>query len=103
MEFWRIMTEAQKKMWIEFDTKVRLLMFMYNDLKQEKAELLKQMSEKEQQMESTLQELKLLKTKYDNLLTARVVVAKAGDSKNAKQQLSKLVREVEKCIALLNE
>ena len=44
-----------------------------------------------------------LNTKCDNMLTAKVVSINEGEAKSAKMRLSKLVREVDKCIALLNE
>ncbi|MDL2245511.1 hypothetical protein [Parabacteroides sp. PFB2-10] len=44
-----------------------------------------------------------LNAKCDNMLTARVVSVSDGDLKSARTRLSKLVREVDKCIALLNE
>ena len=44
-----------------------------------------------------------LNAKCDNMLTARVVSVNEGEMKSARMRLSKLVREVDKCIALLNE
>jgi hypothetical protein len=37
------------------------------------------------------------------MLTAHVLSVQEGEVRNAKLRLSKLVREVDKCIALLNE
>ena len=50
-----------------------------------------------------VRDLMELNAKCDNMLTARVVSVNEGEMKSARMRLSKLVREVDKCIALLNE
>ena len=42
-------------------------------------------------------------TSYTNLKTATTISLNGSDVKETKLRLSKLVREVDKCIALLNE
>jgi chromosome segregation ATPase len=97
------MTDAQKKTLTEFEARVRQLMFMYETLKLENAALEQQISEKNEKLRLASEEMKSLKAKYDNLKMARIIAVRQDDFKGAKQRLSKLVREVEKCIALLNE
>lgn len=58
---------------------------------------------KEDEIRKAINEKNGLTSKYENMLTARVVSVNEGEIKNARLRLSKLVREVEKCIALLNE
>ncbi len=97
------MTDAQKKTLTEFEARVRQFMFMYETLKLENDELKSQIAEKNEQLLQASEEIKSLKVKYDNLKMARIIAVRQDDFKGAKQRLSKLVREVEKCIALLNE
>ena len=97
------MTDAQKKTLTEFEARVRQLMFMYETLKLENDELKQQIVGKNEQLLQASGEIKSLKAKYDNLKMARIIEVRQDDFKGAKQRLSKLVREVEKCIALLNE
>ena len=97
------MTDAQKEMLKEFEARVRQLMFMYEIIKQENAELRQQVFEKNEQIQSSAEEVRVLKAKYDNLKMVRIIAVKQDDFRGAKQRLSKLVREVEKCIALLDE
>lgn len=97
------MTNDQKKVLTDFEARVRQLMFMCEDLKRENAELKEQLTAKSELYQSALVEIKELHTKYDNLKIARVISVKHEEIKTAKQRLSKLVREVDKCIALLNE
>ena len=40
---------------------------------------------------------------YTNLKTARILSINDNELRDTKQRLAKLVREVDKCIALLNE
>lgn len=44
-----------------------------------------------------------LEVNYTNLKTATTISLNGSDVKETKLRLSKLVREVDKCIALLNE
>ena len=44
-----------------------------------------------------------LEVSYTNLKTATAITLNGSDVKETKLRLSKLVREVDKCIALLNE
>ena len=46
---------------------------------------------------------KELENNYTNLKTATTISLNGSDVKETKLRLSKLVREVDKCIALLNE
>jgi hypothetical protein len=52
-------------------------------------------------IDSAVQDLKQLKKKYDGLKTARTITAASVDIETAKLKLSRLVREVDKCINLL--
>ena len=78
-------------------------MFMYETLKLENVDLKQQLSGKKEDLRLASEEIKSMKAKYDNLKMARIIAVRQDDFKGAKQRLSKLVREVEKCIALLNE
>ncbi|WP_280758099.1 hypothetical protein [Parabacteroides sp. PM6-13] len=60
-------------------------------------------SQKETEIQLAKEKINELNAKCDNMLTARVVSVNDGDLKSARTRLSKLVREVDKCIALLNE
>ena len=45
----------------------------------------------------------LRKTEKQRLITARGFVADEGDIKSARLRVSRLVREIDKCISLLNQ
>jgi len=97
------MTEEQLKIIRNFEVRVRQIMLLCDKLKEENANLLTQLSVQKNVNDSLIEERKQLQLKYDNLLVARMISVNKNDFKTTKNRLSKLVREVDKCIALLNE
>jgi predicted transcriptional regulator len=97
------MTEDQSKLVSIFETRIHQLMDICNDLRLENNELNDQIDELKALYEELEKENKTIKVKYDNLKMARIITVKQDDFKGAKDRLSKLVKEVDKCIALLNE
>ena len=97
------MTEDQHRMLAELDVRVRDLMSLCDRQRQQIVELTQSLAQKEQELQQSKEENCELNTKCDNLLTARVVTVQEADIKSARLRLSKLVREVDRCIALLNE
>lgn len=49
------------------------------------------------------EQLEELKARHDMLLTSQGFVMTEGDVKSARLRVNKLVREIDKCISLLNE
>ena len=66
------------------------------------AALSRTMEEKDATIAALHSQIDRLQTDYANLKTAKMIDISSEDMKNAKSRLSKLVREVDKCIALLN-
>ena len=78
-------------------------MFLYEERGREIARLQRILFEREEkikQMELSSQKLEAM---YTDLKTARTLSLYDKDIKDTKQKLSGLVREIDKCIALLNE
>lgn len=78
-------------------------MYLYHELKQENAKLRQLLVEKDneaKQLENSRNELEVM---YTNLKMARTISIHDKDISDTKQRLSRLVREIDKCIALLNE
>lgn len=44
-----------------------------------------------------------LVTRYENLKLAKSMESGYGDSREVRQKIGKLMREIDKCVALLNE
>lgn len=97
------MTEEDKKLLSTFEARLRHLMYLHDEIKRENTELKQLLKDKEAEAEKILNDYKKLESNYTNLKIARTISVNDSEVKDTKQRLSKLVREVDKCIALLNE
>ena len=64
-------------------------------LKQQIDGLTEQLSEKDDKV-------RVLESKYQNLMLAKAMSNSSKDVKDMQQQINRMVREIDKCIALLN-
>ena len=78
-------------------------MFLFDELKQENADLKLLLGQKEEEIKLLEQSRKELEDQYTDLKMARTISLYDKDIKDTKQRLSSLVREVDKCIALLSD
>ena len=97
------MTEEDRKLIGSFEGKLRHLMFLFDELKQENANLKLILAQKDEEIKQMEQSRKELEARYTDLKMARTISLYDKDIKDTKQRLTSLVREVDKCIALLNE
>lgn len=95
------MTEDRDKLLLNLEVRVRQVMLLCDRLKQENNRLKDEHTLKDGNIESLEKDLKVLKQKYNNLKMARTITAASVDVDDAKLKLSKMVREVDKCIGLL--
>ena len=98
-----VMTEEEKKLLSTFEARLRHLIYLHDELKRENAELKQLLEEEKSELEKARAEYKALESSYTDLKTATTISLNGSDVKETKLRLSKLVREVDKCIALLNE
>ena len=78
-------------------------MFLYDELKKENVSLRQLLSQKEAELTRLENSRKELEEQYTNLKMARIISINDSELRDTKQRLARLVREVDKCIALLNE
>ena len=98
-----VMTEEEKKLLNSFETQLRHLIYLHDELKRENDELKKLLENEKLKNEKVQAQYDELEVSYTNLKTATAISLNGSDVKETKLRLSKLVREVDKCIALLNE
>lgn len=97
------MTDLEQNLLIDFKLKVKQMIAKHDMLKQEKHQLLGKIGGLEETIHQISQENRILEHKYENLKLAKMLVASDEDNKDAKNRMQKLVREIDKCIALLNK
>lgn len=97
------MAEVQDKLISNFEARVRQLMHFCNSLKEENMQIRQDVSAKEAQIKQMEASFAELSTKYENLKLAQGVTLSEDERRLAKSRYTKLVREIDKCIALLNE
>ena len=97
------MTDLEKNLLTDFKLKVMQMMAKHDMLKQEKDQLLRRIGNLEQTIQELNEKNLLLEQKYENVKMAKLLIATEDDNKEAKNRIQKLVREIDKCIALLNQ
>jgi chromosome segregation ATPase len=97
------MADAQSKLLTNLETEVRHLMSLYQKIKKERDDLATELEEVEKKLSDTQDVAQDWETKYQHLKLAKIVSISEQEARKTQNRLSKLEREIEKCIALLNE
>ena len=95
------MTESDKVLAI-FQTRVRDLIRRFQEMKKENEELYAIIGENEQQIKQLQAKIAQTERDYQSLKMAKMTEITDGDLDGAKERLAKLIRDVNKCIALLS-
>lgn len=96
------MTNEQTIALHNFEALVRQLMKAYEQTRRDNATLQHRLDECRQQLTDAQRTIENLKHDYSALKTARMLEVSGEDVKEAQARISKLIREVDKCIALLD-
>lgn len=97
------MTDDQKKKLTNFETRVRQLMLHCDALRKENEGLKKRLEDSESELNDAKATIRTTTTKYENLKLAKMLSNGENDVKSAQLRVSKLVRDIDKCIALINQ
>ncbi|MBO4564441.1 MAG: hypothetical protein J5720_03320 [Bacteroidaceae bacterium] len=96
------MTSDEQQQIRNFEARVRQLLLQYRNLQDEVARLQVKLGEKDEEIARLTSELKSVDENYQHLKIAKFVEISDGDIKNAKLRMTRLVREINRCIGLLN-
>lgn len=96
------MTNDEKQTLHLFEMRVRQLMLNYKNLKEEAEDLRNMVEECNKNIERLTQENSECAKKYNDLKIARMIDVSSNDTEDAQKRIARLIREVDKCIALLN-
>lgn len=86
-----------------FELKVKQIISRHEALKEEKRRLVEKIGDLEESINQLHRENQVLTQKYENLKLAKMLAASEEENKDAKSRIQKIVREIDKCIALLNK
>lgn len=96
------MTENEKTL-AAFEARVRQMILRFQELKKENENLYAMISKNEQDIQTLQGKLTQAENDYNALKMARMLEITDGDLEEAKGRLAKLIREVNKCIAVLSD
>lgn len=85
-----------------FTTRVRQMILQYQEMKQENDGLYEMVDEQNAKIKELEAQLEQAKQNYNSLKMARMIQVSNVDMDVAKKKLSKLIRDVNKCITLLS-
>ena len=94
---------ANEKILNTFATRVRQMLLQYEELKKENDELYTLVDRREQEIKQLHRELDQAHDDYNVLKMAKMLEVTDGDMETAQKRVSKLIRDVNKCITLLSE
>jgi len=87
----------------ELKQKIQHLFSIYNALKLEKELLVNEKIQLVNTIEEQKSKYSEIEKKYKSLQIANAVTSNSGDSEFAKKKIDGIVREIDKCVALLNQ
>ena len=94
---------ANERTLATFETRLRQMILRFQELKKENQELYATIQNDEKTMAELRQKLEQKQYDYDSLKMAKMIEITDGDLTGAKERLSKLIRDVNKCIAILSD
>ncbi len=96
------MTQNEQNL-VTFQTRVRQMILRFQELKKENEELYSMVDKQEQNLKQLQEQVAQHERDYNSLKMARMMEISDGDLQGAKDRLARLIRDVNKCIAMLSE
>jgi hypothetical protein len=97
------MTEEYIQLVHDLQDKIAQLKSLYESEKSKNQVLEAELERQKKELMYDHRNLLELQAKHDNLVTIGLLSVTEEERKKAKQRLSKMVREIDKCLALLNQ
>ena len=94
---------ASEKTINTFATRVRQMILKFEDIKHENAELYAMVDERDAKIKELQEKLTQAKHDYDSLKMAKMMTISDSDMETTQKRIAKLIRDVNKCIALLSD
>ena len=95
--------DANEKTLNAFTTRVRQMILQYTETKKENAELYAMVDERDSRIRELEAKLEQARRDYEMLKMATMLEITDGDMESVQKRVSRLIRDVNKCITLLSE
>lgn len=92
-----------EKVLATFQTRIRQMILRFQELKKENADLYAMVDEGEQRIKQLEAKLAQQEHDYQSLKMARMMEITDGDIEGAKSRVAQMIRDVNKCIAILSD
>lgn len=86
-----------------FTTRMRQMILRYEETKKENSDLYAMVDERDARIKQLEAQLAQARNDYNSLKLARMIEVTDSDVESARKRISKLIRDVNKCITLLSE
>ena len=86
----------------DFETRVRQMILQFQELKKENGRLQDLLSEQAHEIDELKAKVTQAENDYNSLKMARMLEISDGNLEEAKERLTKMIRQVNKCIAILS-
>lgn len=86
-----------------FQTRVRQMILRFHELKKENEDLYAMVEEYEERIKQLEAKAKAQEHDYQSLKMARMMEITDGDLEEAKSRVARMIRDVNKCIAVLSD
>jgi chromosome segregation ATPase len=94
---------ANEKTLATFETRLRQLLLRFQELKKENGELRVTLEANQKTVKELQEKVNQKQTDYETLKMAKMIEITDGDLEGAKDRLSRLIRDVNKCIGILSD
>jgi len=95
--------DANDKVLTLFTTRMRQMILLYKEQVQENANLIVSIEEKDKVISQLQAQVSQMQRDYDNLKMAKMLEVTDGDLEEAKSRVAKIIKDINKCITLLNQ
>ena len=95
--------DPNEKTLTTFETRIRQMILRFQELKKENSALHVQLQKDEQEIQNLKSRLAQADSNYNSLKMAKMLEITDGDLEGAKARVSKMIRDVNKCISLLSD
>lgn len=96
------MTSEERQSMKKFEAKIRNVLAQFRVLKQDNSDLYTELENKDEEIKQLKAQLAQSQNEYNNLKLAKMIEISDSDIKESKTKISKLVREINKCINILS-